>query len=210
MVAELTQPLRNDSDGPEWGLRSIRAAPANRLNRSPHFAVSAQSHFALGALPTSSSNATRASGPDAVRRRAASARRTVGDGDCRAVRDSLKVGRRHSRQSQHGSHTPGAGKGLGASCGEGRRMNPPVGVATRAPTQHRGLRTLSPAGTNPLASPGGVEQGERTILVAEDDHSCRSALLQYFERVGLPGHRGRRRAVHAAGRLPAFGQPCHP
>ena len=63
-------------------------------------------------------------------------------------------------------------------------MNPPVGVATRVPTHHRDLRTLTPAGTNPLASPSGAEQGERTILVAEDDHSCRSALLQYFERSG--------------------------
>ncbi len=63
-------------------------------------------------------------------------------------------------------------------------MNAPAGVATRVPTHHRDLRTLAPAGTNPLASPGGAEQGERTILVAEDDHSCRSALLQYFERSG--------------------------
>ena len=62
-------------------------------------------------------------------------------------------------------------------------MNPPIGVATRVPA-HRDLRPLAPAGTNPLGSPSGAEQGERTILVAEDDHSCRSALLQYFERSG--------------------------
>lgn len=61
-------------------------------------------------------------------------------------------------------------------------MNPPIGVATRAPTHHRDHVPLDRGGTNPLASPGGAEQGERTILVAEDDHSCRSALLQYFER----------------------------
>ena len=63
-------------------------------------------------------------------------------------------------------------------------MNPAVGVATRVPTHHRGLRPLTPAGTDPLASPAGTEQGELTILVAEDDHSCRSALLQYFDRSG--------------------------
>ena len=63
-------------------------------------------------------------------------------------------------------------------------MNPPLGVATRVPTHHRGLRPVDPAGTNSQTSPGGAEQGELTILVAEDDHSCRSALLQYFERSG--------------------------
>jgi len=35
-----------------------------------------------------------------------------------------------------------------------------------------------------LGSRVGAELGERTILVAEDDPSCRSALLQYFERTG--------------------------
>jgi two-component system, OmpR family, phosphate regulon response regulator PhoB len=63
-------------------------------------------------------------------------------------------------------------------------MNPPVGVATRVPTHHRDLRPLDPAGTSSLASPNGADQGVLTILVAEDDHSCRSALLQYFERSG--------------------------
>ena len=89
-------------------------------------------------------------------------------------------------------------------------MNPPVGVATRVPTHHRDLRTLTPAGTNPLASPSGAEQGERTILVAEDDHSCRSALLQYFERSGYRVTEAADGPIHVAGRLPAFSQPCHP
>jgi DNA-binding response OmpR family regulator len=63
-------------------------------------------------------------------------------------------------------------------------VNSPIGVATRTTTQHNGRHQLSPVGTNPLGSPSGAEQGELTILVAEDDHSCRSALLQYFERSG--------------------------
>jgi two-component system phosphate regulon response regulator PhoB len=62
-------------------------------------------------------------------------------------------------------------------------MNPPIDVATRTSAHHR-LRQLSTANANALAPRAGVEQGERTILVAEDDHSCRSALLQYFERSG--------------------------
>ncbi len=63
-------------------------------------------------------------------------------------------------------------------------MNPPVGVATRTPEHRRGLRPLNPPGPNTLGSRVGAELGERTILVAEDDNSCRSALLQYFERTG--------------------------
>ena len=61
-------------------------------------------------------------------------------------------------------------------------MNPPGSTATRIPTNH-GLRSVNPATGNGVAPRGGAE-GLRTILVAEDDHSCRSALLQYFERSG--------------------------
>jgi two-component system, OmpR family, phosphate regulon response regulator PhoB len=63
-------------------------------------------------------------------------------------------------------------------------VNPPVSVVTRAPAQPQDLRPLGSNGTSTLAAPNGAEHGELTILVAEDDHSCRSALLQYFERSG--------------------------
>jgi two-component system, OmpR family, phosphate regulon response regulator PhoB len=63
-------------------------------------------------------------------------------------------------------------------------VNAPVGEATRTPEHHRGLRPLTAPGQNTLAFPVGSGLGERTILVAEDDHLCRSALLQYFERTG--------------------------
>jgi two-component system, OmpR family, phosphate regulon response regulator PhoB len=63
-------------------------------------------------------------------------------------------------------------------------MSPPVGVATRTPEHHRGLRSLTPPGQNTLVSRVRAELGERTILVAEDDHRCRSALVEYFDRTG--------------------------
>ena len=115
--------------------------------------------------------------PDDSREASVRSPRTRCRRGCDSGRRSISQGwRTPSRQSQHGPHFTTAKRG--------RRMNPPVGVATRVPTHHRDLRTLAPAGTNPQASPSGAEQGERTILVAEDDHSCRSALLQYFERSG--------------------------
>ena len=60
-------------------------------------------------------------------------------------------------------------------------MNPPIELTTRPHTVGHGLRT--PYGT---ADPTGAAAAaaRRTILVAEDDHSCRSALHQYFERSG--------------------------
>ena len=63
-------------------------------------------------------------------------------------------------------------------------MSPPVGMATRTPEHHSGLRPLTPLGQNAPVSRVGTEPGERTILVAEHDHRCRSALLEYFERSG--------------------------
>jgi two-component system, OmpR family, phosphate regulon response regulator PhoB len=63
-------------------------------------------------------------------------------------------------------------------------VNAPVGLATRTQEHHHGLRALTSPGRSRLASPLGAAFGERTILVAEDDHGCRSALVQYFERTG--------------------------
>lgn len=63
-------------------------------------------------------------------------------------------------------------------------MSPPVGVATRTPERHRGLRPLTPPDQNTVVARVRAEVGERTILVAEGDHRCRGALLQYFEGTG--------------------------
>jgi len=60
-------------------------------------------------------------------------------------------------------------------------MTPAVDMASRASAHGRGLRTAGPAPVSNGAPDGGVQ---RTILVAEDDHSCRSALHAYFERNG--------------------------
>ena len=65
-----------------------------------------------------------------------------------------------------------------------RRHEPAVDVATRAPAHHRGTRTAAAAGSRAPRHRRARSRGEQTILVAEDDHSCRSALHQYFERSG--------------------------
>ncbi len=73
---------------------------------------------------------------------------------------------------------------LDASGGTVRRVNPPLDAATRAPGQYRPSRGADPNGANlPDAAPR-PDGPEKTILVAEDDPSCRSALHQYFERSG--------------------------
>jgi two-component system, OmpR family, phosphate regulon response regulator PhoB len=63
-------------------------------------------------------------------------------------------------------------------------MTPPIDVARRATTHSRGLRTTTPAGASSPSMSGRLDSGETTILVAEDDLSCRSALHSYFERTG--------------------------
>ncbi len=66
-----------------------------------------------------------------------------------------------------------------------RRMNPAADMATRAQTRHRVPHAPSASGSNvPEYQPDGAAAGDRTILIAEDDHSCRNALHQYFERSG--------------------------
>ncbi len=63
-------------------------------------------------------------------------------------------------------------------------MTSAVDVATRAAAQGRGLRTR-PSGASSSATNAGPDGGaDTTILVAEDDPSCRSALRSYFERSG--------------------------
>ena len=62
-------------------------------------------------------------------------------------------------------------------------MNPPIDLAPRP--YHRGQRPRTAYGAGDPVSSGGPDgRVETTILVAEDDHSCRSALRQYFERTG--------------------------
>ncbi len=65
-----------------------------------------------------------------------------------------------------------------------RRMNPSVDVAKRAPMHGRDLRSPALRGGSPTAYGGPQGGGEMTILIAEDDLSCRSALHSYFERTG--------------------------
>ena len=64
-------------------------------------------------------------------------------------------------------------------------MNPSVGMATHSPLGRREGQPSDPEEGDQLdafTSPD-VTRG-RTILIAEDDHGCRSALHQYFERFG--------------------------
>ncbi len=63
-------------------------------------------------------------------------------------------------------------------------MTPPIDVAGRATAHSRGLRTTRPAGASSPSVNDRPDSGETTILVAEDDLSCRSALHTYFERTG--------------------------
>jgi DNA-binding response OmpR family regulator len=67
-----------------------------------------------------------------------------------------------------------------------RRSDVPVEDAGRAPAPPRpGLRPVGPQETvTPTVFGTPEPRGSRTILVAEDDHSCRSALHHYFERLG--------------------------
>jgi two-component system phosphate regulon response regulator PhoB len=66
-----------------------------------------------------------------------------------------------------------------------RRMTEPIDVATRAPAHRRGLRAVTPGASSRTVTDGGSQpSGSRTILVAEDDTSCRTALHHYFERTG--------------------------
>lgn len=73
---------------------------------------------------------------------------------------------------------------LDISHGAVRRVNPPFDAATRAPGHHRTLRTPDPNTANLPDQAPRSDRPEKTILVAEDDPSCRSALRQYFERSG--------------------------
>ena len=76
----------------------------------------------------------------------------------------------------------------------------------RASAHHRDPGTAAcPIGAR--RHPGRRAAVEKTIVVAEDDHSCRSALPPVLRTERLPRDRGPRRAVRAAGRLPALGQP---
>jgi two-component system, OmpR family, phosphate regulon response regulator PhoB len=67
-----------------------------------------------------------------------------------------------------------------------RRPDVPAEDADRAPTSTRpGLHPVGPQETvTPTVFGSPEPRGSRTILVAEDDHSCRSALHHYFERSG--------------------------
>jgi two-component system phosphate regulon response regulator PhoB len=67
--------------------------------------------------------------------------------------------------------------------GNERAMNPPVDVARRASAHRRDPGTAAvPDWGSSTSGPEG--RAQKTIVVAEDDHSCRSALHQYFERSG--------------------------
>ncbi len=64
-------------------------------------------------------------------------------------------------------------------------MNPPTDMATRIPTDHsdpRGADAQAFNAPTAVAEPGSAR--DKTILIAEDDNSCRTALRQYFERSG--------------------------
>ena len=64
-------------------------------------------------------------------------------------------------------------------------MNPAVGTTTHPPEQQRGSQPSDPDGGDLLeafARPDATR--DKTILIAEDDHGCRNALHQYFERAG--------------------------
>ena len=67
-----------------------------------------------------------------------------------------------------------------------RRSAAPAEDSSRADAPPRpGLRPVGPQETVTPTMFGTPEpRGGRTILVAEDDHSCRSALHHYFERLG--------------------------
>ena len=70
---------------------------------------------------------------------------------------------------------------------EGSAARQAAGVATtHAPTALRRHALRPVEGVSNAPRPYHVLEGgnERTILVAEDDHSCRSALHHYFERSG--------------------------
>jgi two-component system, OmpR family, phosphate regulon response regulator PhoB len=65
-----------------------------------------------------------------------------------------------------------------------RRSEVPVDGPTRTPSRQP-LHPIGPQETVTPAAFGAAEpRPARTILVAEDDHSCRSALHHYFERSG--------------------------
>ncbi len=66
-------------------------------------------------------------------------------------------------------------------------MTAPIDTAHRAQVRERGLRAARTDAASFVRTGNGVagrEQEQKTILVAEDDHSCRSALRAYFERSG--------------------------
>src|SRR6202162_1547929 len=64
-------------------------------------------------------------------------------------------------------------------------MNPATDMAARAQARHRVPHVVAPNGSSVAEyQSDGAPAPERTILIAEDDHSCRSALHAYFERSG--------------------------
>jgi len=66
-----------------------------------------------------------------------------------------------------------------------RQLNARNDSAVHAPSHHAGLRPLdAPGATATTHHRTGGSNGAPTILVAEDDHSCRSALHHFFERSG--------------------------
>ncbi|HWD56505.1 MAG TPA: response regulator transcription factor [Acidimicrobiales bacterium] len=62
-------------------------------------------------------------------------------------------------------------------------MTIPIDAPWRTTHREGHRRGASEARTHPLERPAHAG-ADRTILIAEDDHSCRSALHQYFERSG--------------------------
>ena len=64
-------------------------------------------------------------------------------------------------------------------------MNPPLDTATPASaSEHGQWMRAGEAEDAPVGFGGPDVVRGKTILIAEDDHSCRSALHQYFERAG--------------------------
>ena len=77
-------------------------------------------------------------------------------------------------------------------------MNPPVDTATPASANDRSQLMWSgeAEGTTGVLAGSDVVRG-KTVLIAEDDHSCRQRAPPVFRTGRLPSHRGRRRALHA-------------
>jgi DNA-binding response OmpR family regulator len=66
-----------------------------------------------------------------------------------------------------------------------RQLNARNDSAVHAPSHHAGLRPMdAPSATGPAHHRTGGSNGQPTILIAEDDHSCRAALHHFFERSG--------------------------